>query len=162
MRCVGTISVNIHELGREAKVYCNGWAPVTNNLRHEVLTTQEIIPFWKSGWDVRREGSVDSFLLPDATVIDDFVIHIEMDCSTEGMAQIRSRMAKYKECPDPVIWFAQTRVRLAGLMENAKGHCWFSLAGTGVYVDLEGVEKGVDQVCREGLYGKQCSFSTPR
>lgn len=152
MRCVGTVSTTVDEIGREAKVYCNGWSPSTNNLRHEVLTTQEVIPFWKSDWDIRREGSVDSFLLPDATVIDaGVVIHMEMDCSTEGLGQIREQMEKYKDCTDPVIWFALTRMRLESLMDNAQGISWFSVAGSGVYENLKGVEKSAVQACKEGL-----------
>lgn len=102
--------------GGQRKVFC-GWRPKLNQLLHEVLLTQFLLPFLHL--EIRRGKYVKKRLNPDATILGEPVVHVELDRDTEGYRQAKRRMQVYKNCPDLVVWVAPTMARMEGLRQRA-------------------------------------------
>ena len=122
-RMVGV--VQLHDEGHTTNVYCNGYEP--KNLLHDVHVTHVLIPFIRAGAEIKRGPRCDPDLRPDATLILDNEIHIEVDMGTCNRQDILSRMRNFEG--EFVVWIAPTveRMRwLHGLAEAVQDTVLFS------------------------------------
>lgn len=148
MRYVGSVHRNEHGIGRKHNVYCTGWRPSQHSLEHEVLLTDELLPFWRAGIrDILRGDMVDPKIRPDATVAG--TLDIELDNGTESHTKLKSRMAEYRESTRTVVWLFPSTARLEAFREFAIPEiCLLGLHGTGVWQDTEGNRVTVEKLCQ--------------
>ena len=124
--------------------YCNGWNPSQQILRHEVLLTDELLPYLDC--EILRGPKVDKELRPDATVFTNSPLHTEptgelhyeMDNGTEHMEQIRERMEIVGQYVDPVVWVFQHPDRMREVMRFSTPNSYFKLYGDGEFFNSTG------------------------
>lgn len=139
-RPVGVVLLN--HTGRTTTAYCNGWTPNSRTLLHEVLLTDELLPYF--GHEILRGPHVDKELRPDATVFINTPLsptgelHYEMDNGTEHMEQIKGRMAIVAQYIDPVIWVFQDPTRMQEVMSFSAPNCLFKLYGESEFFNSKG------------------------
>jgi len=149
---VGKIRLN--KIGTTTRVFCHGWNPGENKATHEALLTRELIPFIRRRFEMQRGPNVNQELRPDVTIwVGDQEVHGEIDRDTEGYSFIEYRMGIIANFIDPVIWWAPTETRLAGIMARATPECMFSLIGSGTVMNRAGDEIGVEQFTDRVLQG---------
>ena len=111
--------VLLHKQGRPENVYCR-WQPKHDNLRHEVLLTEFLLPFKDAqivrGYDVRHD------LRPDAVMTlfgQEYLV--EMDTGSMSYRDIlRKRFSKYEQFGGIVLWVCLTETRKEGLRSRAE------------------------------------------
>jgi len=136
--------VLLNHTGRTAKVYCNGWTPNSRTLLHEVMLTDELLPY--CACDILRGPKVDPELRPDATVftnsplhtVQTGELHYEMDNGTEHLEQIRERMEIVGQYIDPVVWVFQQPERMKEVMRFSTSNSYFKLYREGEFFDRSG------------------------
>ena len=106
------------ESGRPENVYCNGWKPKYDQLRHELLLTDFLLSYPESttlrGWAVTRR------LRPDAEMtLGGYFYYVELDTGEESYAQVRRRQARYAGVGDYVLYVTLSTRRLDGLRRHA-------------------------------------------
>jgi len=117
LRLAGTVSFKD---GRPEHVYCRCRWVKADNLLHEVQISQ--VCFKTHADEVRRgPEEVDRALLPDAElVIGGRRCLLELDLGTMSYeAVVTTRFAKYRACPDLVLWVCATPARMEGLRSRA-------------------------------------------
>lgn len=140
-------SALMHDRGRPCNVYAR-WRPKHDNLRHEILLTEFLLPFIDAeivrGYEIRLPQR------PDAKMtINGLVYLVEMDCGTMSYRDIvQKRFKKYEDYDGIVLWVCPTDVRKQGLIDRAervKHNALFTtFAATltepfgGVWVDYDG------------------------
>ena len=139
-RYIGGVLMN--RTGKPTSVYCNGWTPNSRTLLHEVLLTDELIPYY--GCEILRGPKVDPELRPDATVFINSSptgeLHFEMDNGTEHIEQIRERMEITGQYSDPVIWVFQQQERMERVMGFSAQNSYFKLYGHKEIFDSSGMQ----------------------
>lgn len=109
----------LNDRGRPHYVYAR-WNPKQDNLRHEVLLTEFLIPFF--GAKIVRGYETDRTLRPDAEVtINGNKYLIEQDCGTMSYHDIlHKRFKKYEGYEGIVLWVTLTDARMDGLRRRAE------------------------------------------
>lgn len=118
--------------GRPEDVFAR-WRAKADNLRHEVLFTDGLMPYLRAGLSVKRGRDVDQDFLPDGEMVFPTEFHNlagfgEMDCGTMAYERIvRERFGKYRNCDVPVLWFEASDIRLEGMRSRSQSvsHCSF-------------------------------------
>ncbi len=84
-----------------------------DNAEHEFSLTRLL-----RAWDVRglRGKDVDHILLPDATIAD--ILQIEMDMGQVPLPRVETRLRKYSECDDTVIFVTTTEKRKTAVLKR--------------------------------------------
>ncbi len=130
VRLAGTVAFKD---GRPEHVYCRCRWVKTDNLLHEVLISQ--VCFRTHADQVRRgPQEVDRMLRPDAELL---IVGrrclLELDLGTMSYeAVVTTRFAKYRSCPDLVLWVCPTSARMEGLRSRAA-----DIRGTALFTTLE-------------------------
>lgn len=130
VRILGTVSL---KGGHPEQVYCRGRWWKADNLLHEVQLTRVCLKIEAD--EIRRgQGDTDPFLRPDAELyINGQRFLLEMDCGTMSYGEIvRKRFAKYRACPDFVLWICPSERRRDGLRRHAD-----LIRGTGLFTTLD-------------------------
>ena len=112
LRLIGEIMVG--DSGRPQKVYCNGWKPKPDQIRHEVLLTDFLFCYPSSyitrGWLVNKD------LRPDAEMtLGGIRFNVELDTGTESHSQVRRRQQVYVGSTEFVLFVTLSARRLRGL-----------------------------------------------
>lgn len=118
--------------GRPEDVFAR-WRAKADNLRHEVLLTDGLMPYLRMGLSVKRGYEVDRGFWPDGELVFPAEFHhlagfAEQDCGTMTYERIvRERFGKYRNCDVPVFWFEPSEIRLEGMRSRAQSisHCSF-------------------------------------
>lgn len=121
LRCVG---FRKDAQGRKViKVFCNGWQPKDDNLRHEVLATMVRILYpayrFERGYKLN-----DCF--PDSVMTDgEHTFEIEIDCGTMKRLAVQRRARRHK-CHNEVLFVVAPKIgdpdeRLKRVMEWSEG-----------------------------------------
>jgi hypothetical protein len=108
----------IADSGRPENVYCNGWKPKYDQLRHELLLTDFLLGYPEV--DTLRGWAVNRRLRPDAEMtLGDYFYYVELDTGEQSYAQVRRRQARYAGVEDYVLYVTTTGKRLDGLRRQA-------------------------------------------
>jgi hypothetical protein len=106
------------ETGRPERVYCNGWKPKCDQLRHELLLTDFLLLYPEA--DTLRGWAVNRRLRPDAEMtLAGYFYRIELDTGEQTFAQVRRRQARYAGIEDYLLYVTLTEKRLEGLRRHA-------------------------------------------
>jgi hypothetical protein len=104
--------------GRPENVFCNGWKPKYDQLRHELLLTDFLLGYPEA--DPLRGWAVNRRLRPDAEMtLGDYFYYVELDTGEQTHAQVRRRQARYAGVEDYVLYVTLSPKRLDGLRRNA-------------------------------------------
>jgi hypothetical protein len=103
---------------------------------HEVLLTDEILPFWRVTERGPRVGETNA----DAVIDLGVKIACEMDLATEGYKQVQEQMDVYRDIEIYNVWFAPTRTRLEGIRSFGTDLSLYSVCGSKVWFDGAGNE----------------------
>ncbi len=116
IRLVGTVC---RHAGRPEHVFCH-YRPKADALLHEVQLTEVFLRL--DAATIRRGPQVqDRTLLPDAEVwIDGRLYLLELDCGSQGYAQVERRFRKYEGCPHLSLWICTSEARREGLRQRAE------------------------------------------
>jgi hypothetical protein len=116
LRLVGTVVVG--DAGRPEHIFCNGWKPKYDQLRHELLLTDFLLGYPEG--DVLRGWAVNRRLRPDAELtLDGYFYFVELDTGEESLAQVRRRQARYLGTEDYVLFVTLSPRRLEHLRQRA-------------------------------------------
>ena len=132
LRQVGELMVE--DSGRPEKIYCNGWKPKWDHLRHECLLTDFFL-FGYPEADVLRGWLVNKRIRPDAEMtLEGVFYYVEMDTGQESYAQVRRRQRNYAGVEDPVLYVTLSGDRREGLRKRGK-----AIASIGLFTTLDEV-----------------------
>jgi hypothetical protein len=108
------------EEGRPQDVYCNGWRPKEDNLKHEVMLTEFLLPFMPAA-EIVRGPYCDRKILADAELtFGDHKFYIEMDTGTVDHKRQQKRWAKcYSHVGDYLLVVTSSTTRMKNLIRNA-------------------------------------------
>lgn len=113
IRIVGFVP-NDGESGRPVDVYAvDRWK--ADNMQHEVALSRVLL-HW--GVPAIRGRHVDPKLLPDATLLCDAPVHVELDTGSMNWNRQTARMKKYRECQDNVIFVTLSALRVDRVLKN--------------------------------------------
>lgn len=116
LRLVGQIVTG--DAGRPENIYCNGWKPKYDQLRHELLLTDFLLLYPEA--DTLRGWAVNRRIRPDAELtMGDYFYFVELDTGEQSYAQVRRRQARYAGVEDFLLYVTSSRSRLEGLRRNA-------------------------------------------
>ena len=116
LRLVGQIVTG--EAGRPENIYCNGWKPKYDQLRHDLLLTDFLLAYPDA--DTIRGWAVSRRLRPDAEMtLGDYFYYVELDTGEQSYAQVRRRQTRYAGVEDFLLYVTSTPKRLDGLRRNA-------------------------------------------
>lgn len=90
----GTIR-NDHGNGRGLDVYCNGWMPKADNLRHEIKGTDFCLLYPQATF--RRGYQVGPFRPDIEMELNGQLYLIEIDCASLTRTQVQKRWARYRK-----------------------------------------------------------------
>jgi hypothetical protein len=108
----------IGDCGRPENVYCNGWKPKCDQLRHELLLTDFLLEYPAA--DTLRGWAVNRRLRPDAEMtLGDYFYYVELDTGEESYAQVCRRQARFVGVEDYLLYVTMTAKRLEGLRRHA-------------------------------------------
>ena len=108
----------VNDTGRPEVVYCNGWKPKADQLRHELLLTDFLLCYPET--DVLRGWLVNRRIRPDAEMTKDGrLFYVEFDTGHESYAQVRRRQKVYAGVQDILLYVTMTKTRMAGLIRNS-------------------------------------------
>lgn len=110
----------VQDTGRQEKVYCNGWKPKSDQLRHEVLLTDFLLLYGDA--ETVRGWHVDRTLRPDAEMrLHGLLYYVELDTGHMSLSQIRKRQEAYRGASNLVLYVTLgTQVRLRNLMRTSE------------------------------------------
>ena len=119
-RVVGQILLS--HTGRPTLLYCNGYKPKHELLRHELLLTDFCLYAYPNANVLARGPHVDKKIRPDAEIeLNGRRLFVELDTGTESYAQIEKKATvNYKDVSDIVLFVTLSKQRLQGLLEVAK------------------------------------------
>jgi hypothetical protein len=116
LRLVATLVVS--DSGRPEHIFCNGWKPKYDQLRHELLLTDVLLSYPEA--DTLRGWAVNRRLRPDAEMtLDGYFYFVELDTGEQSYAQVRRRQARYSGIQDFVLYVTLSQKRLEGLVRHA-------------------------------------------
>jgi hypothetical protein len=105
------------DAGRPERVFCNGWRPKYDQLRHELLLTDFLLCYGEA--DTLRGWAVDRRLRPDAEMtLDGYFYNVELDTGEQTHAQVRRRQAAYAGTDNFLLYVTTSTKRLDGLRKN--------------------------------------------
>lgn len=114
---VGTIP-NECGTGRSIDVYCNGWQPKRDNLRHEVKGTDFCLLYPQATF---RRGYHVGDLRPDIEMeLDGHLYLIEIDCGTMTKAKVLKRWQRYKKRDDITVFIIAVGNPLRGIESDER------------------------------------------
>jgi hypothetical protein len=115
LRLIATIVLG--DSGRPERIFCNGWRPKYDQLRHELLLTDFLLAYPEA--DTLRGWAVDRRLRPDAEMtLDGYFYYVELDTGEQTHSQVRRRQASYAGTEDYVLYVTSSAKRLEGLRKN--------------------------------------------
>jgi hypothetical protein len=104
--------------GRPENVFCNGWKPKYDQLRHELLLTDFLLGYPEG--DTLRGWAVSRRLRPDAEMtLGEYFYYVELDTCEQSYAQVRRRQARYAGVEDYLLYVTTSQKRLEGLRRHA-------------------------------------------
>lgn len=116
LRLIATIM--LADAGRPEQIFCNGWRPKYDQLRHELLLTDFLLAYPDA--DTLRGWAVNRRLRPDAEMtLDGYFYFVELDTGEQTYAQVRRRQSRYLGTADYVLYVTQSDRRLEGLRRHA-------------------------------------------
>jgi len=117
IRLVGTVSFRDH--GRPEHVYCNGWRPQADLLRHEVLLTDFLLLYPKAA--ITRGYKVDKSVRADAEmVLGGRKFFVEFDTGEMTYARVQRRWTRYRSTSDFLLVVTRSERRLEGLLNHSE------------------------------------------
>jgi hypothetical protein len=118
LRQVGELMVK--DLGRPEKVYCNGWKPKWDQVRHECLLTDFFLMGYPEA-DCLRGWLVNKRIRPDAEMtLHGVFFYVELDTGSESLAQVRKRQAAYAGVEDSLLYVTLSKRRCENLRKASK------------------------------------------
>ncbi len=110
----------LHFDGRPLNVYSNGYYPKADNLRHEVLLTNFLFPFFEFS-KIKRGKKCDQFIQPDAEMeMDGRKYFVEMDTGSVHHPKQKRRWKRYdKVVHDFLLVVTLSEVRMHNLIKHA-------------------------------------------
>lgn len=134
LRQVGQLM--IEDVGRPEKIYCNGWKPKYDHLRHESLLTDFFLLGYREA-DVLRGWLVNKRIRPDAEMtLQDVFYYVEMDTGLESYAQVRRRQEAYRGVNEFVLYVTLSKGRREGLRKRSR-----AIASTALFTTLDEVKE---------------------
>lgn len=117
LRLIGEVMIG--DTGRPEKVFCNGWKPKQDHLRHEVLLTDFLLLYPEA--EVVRGWSVDKRVRPDAEMtLFGRRFFVELDTGEQSYAQVQRRQRQaYADVQDFLLYVTMSERRLEGLLTHA-------------------------------------------
>jgi hypothetical protein len=120
----------LRDEGRPLVVYCNGWRPKEDHMRHEVLLTDFLLRYPQAS--VRRGYDVDQPIRADAEmVLNSRRYFVELDTGEMTHRQVRQRWSVYRDVTDFLLVVTSSESRLEGLRRNAE-----AVAGIALFTTL--------------------------
>ena len=108
--------------GRPERVFCNGYEPQRNHLKHEVWLPDFLLPY--DEYSVMRRGNdVDQRIRPDAEMeMDDQKYFVELDTGTVHHPKQRKRWKRYDKVADEfLLVVTSSKKRMKNLISSADG-----------------------------------------
>ncbi len=109
----------LKDAGRPQDVYCNGWRPKPDMLRHEVLLTDFLLLYGTAR--VRRGYDVDESIRPDAELwLSGRKFNVELDTGELSHRQVEERWSLYRNVKEYLLVVTCSQARLEGLLQCAE------------------------------------------
>ena len=124
--------VMLQDAGRPESIFCNGWKPKYDQLRHEVMLTDFLLLYAEAsnvrGW------YVDSTIRPDAEMtLGDQCYFVELDSGHMSLSQITRRQRVYRDTQNLVLYVTLlSDRRVEGLRKASK-----AIANIALFTTLE-------------------------
>ena len=117
LRKIGTVM--LQDVGRAEDVFCNGWKPRMNHLRHELLLSDFLLAYPSA--DVVRGWRVDKRIRPDAEMtLEGNRFNVELDTGTEDYRQVKHRQRAYRGVTDFLLYVTTSERRRDGLVRHSE------------------------------------------
>lgn len=109
----------VNDTGRPERVYCNGWKPKPDQLRHELLLTDFLLCYPEA--DVLRGWLVNKRIRPDAEMmLQGRLFYVELDTGHQSYSQVRRRQRVYAGVEELLLYVTLKQSRKAGLIRASK------------------------------------------
>ena len=111
----------IQDNGRPESVFCNGWRPKYDQLRHEVKLTDFLLLYTPD--ELVRGWYVDRTIRPDAQMLlEEQKYYVELDTGHMSMGQIKRRQVVYRDVTDHLVLYVTlgTQRRVKSLIQASQ------------------------------------------
>ena len=106
--------------GHPETVYCNGWKPKSDHLRHELLLTDFLLCYPE--FAVVRGWLVNQRIRPDAEMRNgETKLNVELDTGKQTYRMVQRRQKEaYADEQDLLLYVTLTERRMAGLIQHSE------------------------------------------
>ena len=139
--------------GRPERVFCNGFEPQRNHLKHEVWLTDFLLPYDEYS-EMKRGNEVDQKIRPDAEMeMGNEKYFVELDTGTVHHPKQRKRWKRYSTVKDEFLLVVTlSKIRMKNLITNADG-----VRSIALFTTLaEAIADPYGEIWRDCL-GKECA-----